>query len=77
MLDNKTIPNDAASGVTNEMLDNSEIGLTKREYIAAHVMAILTGSRSAMLPMARIAKEAVMATDALIEALNDDKGDDQ
>lgn len=70
-----TAPNDAAHGVTSEMLDNSEIGLTKREYFAAAIMAAAITNAPHGALLSDLATSAVVGADALIDALNAPKGD--
>ena len=49
--------------------DSEQLGLTKREYIAAHIMAAETSADTGERHLAKIAEHAVKAADYLLLAL--------
>lgn len=72
----ETKPNDCAFPASSNI--DTDAGLTKREYFASQAMASLIESNFTPLgyqngDINSLAKEAVIAADALIKALNTNK----
>jgi hypothetical protein len=66
----KTNPNDPASAGNEYDHGSYNPGLSKREYFAAMAMQGLLAGRSKDLSAQTLAKQSIMAADALIDELN-------